>query len=109
MSCLCHLSLVFTRPTIVMQHDRRNSNCVEIEIIKGVDENGEVVLVTGFQDLVEVFDLRDPSSMLLGRLFVGVVTAWSLRVTKKDDSDAKSFVVLNLWTSGPLDNRLQAS
>ena len=82
---------------------------MQIEIILGVNEDRDAILDSAFQDLVEVFDLRDPSSMLLGRLFVGVVTAWSLRVSKKDNSDAKSFVVFNLWTSGPLDNRLQAS
>ena len=59
-----------------------------------MNEDGDAFLDSAFQDLVEVFDLRYPSSMLLCRLLLGVVTAWSLRVTKRDNSDVKSFVVL---------------
>ena len=67
---------------------------MQIEIILGVNEDRDAILAIAFQDLVEVFRLRDPSSMLLCRLLLGVVTSWSLRVTKRDNSDAKSFVVL---------------
>ena len=53
----------------------------------------EVLLATAFQDLVEVLRFRFPSSILLIGLLLGVVTAWLLRVTKRDNSDAKSLAV----------------
>ena len=36
-----------------------------------MNEDGDAPLDSAFHDLVEIFRCRDPSSMLLGRLFVG--------------------------------------
>ena len=51
-------------------------------------------LDSAFHDLVEVFRFRDPSSMLLGRLFVGGGDSLVADGDQeRDNSDAKSFVV----------------
>ena len=52
---------------------------MEIEIILGVNEDRDAILDSAFHDLVQVFDLRDPSSMLLGR-----------RVTKRETTATRS-------------------